>query len=97
MSVDPSCEIIAQLRKVKSKEELKAERASHKLYIDKLHRQEIQTRILAKTDTKITLSRKEAEAAMRLGRALQGVDESDRRPLSLLNGITIREDKLPRL
>jgi hypothetical protein len=98
MSLDPSCEIIAQLRKVRSKEEIRVERANHKQYIDKLHRQEIQTRILAKaTDSKVTLSRKEAEAAIRLGKALQNVDSSDRRPLSLLNGIAIREDKLPKL
>jgi len=96
--MDPSCEIIAQLRKVRSKEELRAERTNHKSYIDKLHRQEIQSRILAKTDMKVALSRKEAEAAIRLGKALQNVDESDRRPLSLLNGITIREEsRLPKL
>lgn len=90
MSLDPSCEIIAQLRKVKSKEELRVEQANHKHYIDNLHRHEIQSRILATNERRLTLTKKEAEAAIKLGKALQSVDETDRRPLSLLNGINIR-------
>jgi hypothetical protein len=48
MSLDPTFEMVSQLCKVKSREELRAERNNHKDYINNLHRQEIQSKTLAK-------------------------------------------------
>jgi hypothetical protein len=39
MSLDPMFEMISNLSKVKSKEELRVERNNHKTYINNLHRQ----------------------------------------------------------
>ncbi len=40
---------------------------------------------------KIALSKEEAEAAVKLGKALLKLDKADRRPLELINRIVVKD------
>lgn len=67
------------------------DKENHRAYIENLHRQEIQSKLMAKNDTKIFLSKEEADAAARLGRALFSVDRTDKRALTIMNSIVVRD------